>query len=836
MGRGASSRSARRATAARSRRCGSRATKALRVAATLPRYPRGRARRPGSRRRPDPGAARGPVRRLPPPDRRRRHAPDAVARGPARQRGSRHRPRATPAARRRGARGRDPGARGGPRGGHRHRPARPRRSRPRGGLHDGRGEPRRRDLRLEHRDRRGDCSPRSAAGSVAPAAGARDSRPRSSLYVAFAGASASVVRAAAMAGVVLVARESGRAGRAAAALGWAALLLLLVDPHLVVRRRVPAVVARDRRDPRLGDAVRGVARGEGAARLPGWLAECLGGLARRPGRDAAGRAAVVRPARDRLAGREPRRRAARRAGDGRVRWSRCSAGSRRSPAAPAVVATILGLPAWVLLVGDVRVVQAGAALPFASATLEPPWNGVAAGGAAVGVLAVAAGRRLAIVGRWRQRRAARRTRVVTVERRTREPSRTTVVGDASQSRAAGRRRRPRRCDDGARPRRRPSAGRRHPDHGPRRRAGRRDPRRGQPGRPDARRRRAGPGPAARRARQPAAAVGPPDRRRRPDAPARGPRRRAAAPARALPGRPGLRERACAVPDPATRPGRPPSSGRARRDAERCATGDTIGVDDIRFAVLWPDPGCVPREPPDSGRGINDVSIVLLGEVGGRAVPADRRRRGRRRPDPRWARPATGRLPEGRPSRQRDGVERGAARDDPPAPGRDLGRRGQHLRPPGAATIARLRSVGAVVERTDLDGAVEVVDRRGLDDGPRRRRGARNVDRRRQPGTRPAGGTPARPSRRGARYHRADDPSPADAPRATRAGRLFLGRRRPRDEPRRRPDGGGPRRAARRHRRAGRGPRRPQPGRRPDRPAPAAASRRSRCSAAARWRS
>ncbi len=53
------------------------------------------------------------------------------------------------------------------------------------------------------------------------------------LYVAFAGASASVVRAAAMAGVVLVARESGRAGRAAAALGWAALLLLLVDPHLV---------------------------------------------------------------------------------------------------------------------------------------------------------------------------------------------------------------------------------------------------------------------------------------------------------------------------------------------------------------------------------------------------------------------------------------------------------------------------------------------------------------------------------------------------------------------------------------------------------------------------
>src|SRR3989304_4078341 len=36
-----------------------------------------------------------------------------------------------------------------------------------------------------------------------------------------------------MAGVVLLARESGRAGRAAAALGWAATLLLLVDPKLI---------------------------------------------------------------------------------------------------------------------------------------------------------------------------------------------------------------------------------------------------------------------------------------------------------------------------------------------------------------------------------------------------------------------------------------------------------------------------------------------------------------------------------------------------------------------------------------------------------------------------
>src|SRR4029079_17588706 len=52
-------------------------------------------------------------------------------------------------------------------------------------------------------------------------------------YVAVAGASASVVRAALMAGVVLLARETGRAGRAAAALGWAATLLLMTDPSLI---------------------------------------------------------------------------------------------------------------------------------------------------------------------------------------------------------------------------------------------------------------------------------------------------------------------------------------------------------------------------------------------------------------------------------------------------------------------------------------------------------------------------------------------------------------------------------------------------------------------------
>lgn len=75
--------------------------------------------------------------------------------------------------------------------------------------------------------------------------------------------------------------------------------------------------------------------------------------------------------------------------------------------------------------------------------------------------------------------------------------------------------------------------------------------------------------------------------------------------------------------------RGPGPGYAAWDAELAAagapargllvTGDRLAVDDLHFDVLWPDPGRVPLEPPDGGRSINDVSIVLLGEVGGRRI-------------------------------------------------------------------------------------------------------------------------------------------------------------------------------------------------------------------------
>ena len=95
-------------------------------------------------------------------------------------------------------------------------------------------------------------------------------------YVAFAGASPSVVRAALMAGVVLLARETGRAGRAAAALGWAATLLLVSDPGLIgdagFQLSSLATAGLIAWATPLTDWIRSIGRGH----LPGWLAESLG--------------------------------------------------------------------------------------------------------------------------------------------------------------------------------------------------------------------------------------------------------------------------------------------------------------------------------------------------------------------------------------------------------------------------------------------------------------------------------------------------------------------------------------------------------------------------------
>ena len=150
------------------------------------------------------------------------------------------------------------------------------------------------------------------------------------VYVAFAGGSPSVVRAALMAGVVLLARESGRAGRATAALGWAATLLLLADPVPDRRCGVPAVVARDRGADRVGDAVDRTDRRRHAGPVAAGDQREPRRVARGPGRDAPDHPRLVRPAGDPVADRQPRRRAARRAGDGgRARRARGGCGRAR---------------------------------------------------------------------------------------------------------------------------------------------------------------------------------------------------------------------------------------------------------------------------------------------------------------------------------------------------------------------------------------------------------------------------------------------------------------------------------------------------------------------------
>lgn len=55
-------------------------------------------------------------------------------------------------------------------------------------------------------------------------------------------------------------------------------------------------------------------------------------------------------------------------------------------------------------------------------------------------------------------------------------------------------------------------------------------------------------------------------------------------------------------------------GRATRVV---AAGDTIWLDGIRLLVDWPLPGSVPASPPDSGKEINDTSVVLELHFGAR---------------------------------------------------------------------------------------------------------------------------------------------------------------------------------------------------------------------------
>jgi competence protein ComEC len=468
------------------------------------------------------------------------------------------------------------------------------------------------------------------AASVAALAGSWARRRRALLtavaivtYVAFAGASPSVVRAAAMAGVVLVARESGRAGRAAAALGWAAVILLLIDPALVGDAGFQLSTLATAGILAWATPLNATLRRRAPARLPDWLVECMAvSLAAQAATLPVvllvfGRLAIISPVIN-LAVVPIVAPAMAAAGIALIGGLASMAGG------PALMATILGLPGWFLLSVMVGVVQAGARLPFASATLEPPWNVVAAALAAAVPAAILVARSKRIAGGLHPaqerpvagglaakparattgRGAAPQTRhgargranrfeqivataaaaslialVVAVSHRPDGRTRITVidVGQGASILVEGGRGGRLLVDGGPDPdrllieldRRLPPWDRRldavilthpHEDHVA--------------------------GLAMLLGRYRVGRVyetgmhGP------------GPGYKAWARALALPNAP---------PD------------------GRLATGDRLVVDDLHLRVLWPDPGKVPLEPPDGGRGINDVSVVLLGEVAGRRI-------------------------------------------------------------------------------------------------------------------------------------------------------------------------------------------------------------------------
>lgn len=197
------------------------------------------------------------------------------------------------------------------------------------------------------------------------------------VYVAFVGPSPSVVRAAAMAGVVMGARELGRPSRAAAAIGWAGAGLLILDPGLIddvgFQLSALATVGLIAWATPFTERLAGKSPGRPRA----WLAESLGvslaaQLATLPIVVLTfGRLSLVSPVVN--LGVVPL--VAPAMGAGVVAMA---GGLLAMAGLPAAIATVVGLPAWLLFSLMVGVVRTGARLPFASIALTEPWNAVVA--------------------------------------------------------------------------------------------------------------------------------------------------------------------------------------------------------------------------------------------------------------------------------------------------------------------------------------------------------------------------------------------------------------------------------------------------------------------------
>ncbi|HEY7590047.1 MAG TPA: ComEC/Rec2 family competence protein [Candidatus Limnocylindrales bacterium] len=549
------------------------------------------------------------------------------------------------------------------------------------------------------------------AASVAALAGRLARRRRAVLtvaaivaYVAFVGPTASVVRAAAMAGVVLLARESGRAGRAAAALGWAAAILLFVDPGFVRDAGFQLSALATAGLVRWGTPLTERLDRIGGGRLPGWLTESLGvSLAAQAATlpvvlASFGRLALISPLVNLLV--VPLVAPAMAAGA----IALVSGLAVLLPGVPAAVATIGGLPAWAALAGIVGVVRAGATVPFASVDLGPPIDQLAAAAIAVPLVVIAfrpgaVRRTLAAIGRalGSSRRALRAPSAPHAKKHAvplaptkllrlaalalagaalsagiafahRPDGRTTVtVLDVGQGDAI--------LVEGSR------GTRLLVDGGP-------DPDRLL---------------VALDERLP-----PWDRRIDVIVLSHPHEDHVAGLALLL-----ERYRVARVFEPGMRGPGPGYAAWAARLATlglpsgRLAAGDRLTIDDLRLDVLWPDPGTVQLEPPDTGTGINNVSIVLLGEVEGRRflltgdVEQDI--------DPALLARDLPRLDFLKVAHHGSGTASTDAFLEAIHPSIAVvsAGAGNPYGHPSPKTIERLRAAGATVLRTDVDGTVEV---------------------------------------------------------------------------------------------------------------------------------
>jgi competence protein ComEC len=655
------------------------------------------------------------------------------------------------------------------------------------------------------------------AAAVAAVAGGLGRRRRTVVtavaivaYIAFAGASASVLRAGAMAGVVLLARESGRAGRAAAALAWAATLLLLTDPTLVrdagfqlsslataglIAWATPLTAWLDRWT---------------GGHLPHWLSESLGvSLAAQAATlpvvlASFGRLAVIAPAVNLVI--VPLVAPAMAAG-----LLAMAGGGLVALGSPTAIGAVLAAPAWVALRLMIGIVDVTASLPLASVSVASPLDVVL--GLATGVL-------ILVAVAWRSRRG--RSAGSTAAPRAAEPKRGSgstptrlatgglvvtiaVAGAVAVTRPPG----VARISvldvgqgdailvEGSR------GGRLLVDGGP-------DP--------------------DRLLVQLDRRIPPWDRRLDAVILTHPHEDHVAGLALLL-----ARYHVARVFEPGMRGPGPGYAawidrlGQAGSPARSSiAAGDRLAVDEIAMRVLWPIRGRVPLEPTDSGTGINNVSVVLLGTIGARRfllagdVEQDI--------DPSL-------LAEGLPRLDFLKVAHHGSRTATTEPFVEAVRpriavasagTGNPYGHPARSTIDRLRSAGARVYRTDRDGTVTVAfDPAGMtvkseprsvgevavpqrsvvaavaprrEDGPRRILGCAIP--RWTPVTPERSPTRERLAQRlpGAsaalRYHRDDAPKRPDCSSDDRPAPLRLGRRRAGRRAARRPLCGGARRSVR----------------------------------------